>query len=102
MNKVIRGGRVAVVISTGHGGGWYSWHGFLELLFDPQVVEMVTQGIDHKIIAQYCVRVYGDDCTYNTENLSVRWVPEKAKFFIHEYDGWESIVLETNIMWIQA
>jgi len=42
MEKVIRDGKVAVLISQGWGAGWYSWHrDNQELLFHPKLVEMV-------------------------------------------------------------
>lgn len=45
MKKVIRNGKVAVLVSEGFGAGWYSWNReYKELLFHPKLVEMVEQG----------------------------------------------------------
>ena len=45
MEKVIKEGKVAVLVSPNYGAGWYSWNsGYKELLFHPKLVEMVEQG----------------------------------------------------------
>jgi hypothetical protein len=50
MEKVIRDGKVAVLISQGWGAGWYSWHrDKQELLFSPKLVEMVEQNRKNEI-----------------------------------------------------
>ena len=41
MNKLVRDGLIAVIVSPGHGAGWYSWHGIEELLFDPSIVAWI-------------------------------------------------------------
>ena len=41
MNKLVRDGLVAIIVSPGHGAGWYSWHGIEELLFDPSIVTWI-------------------------------------------------------------
>lgn len=41
MNKVIKDGKVAVLISYGYGAGFHSWGAPLEAIFDPKLVELV-------------------------------------------------------------
>ena len=41
MNKLIRDGQVAVLVSPGYGAGWYTWHHIEELVYDPCVVAWV-------------------------------------------------------------
>ena len=42
MNKLIRDGKVAVLVSPGHGAGWSTWNAeHEEILFDPAIVEFV-------------------------------------------------------------
>jgi len=102
MEKVIRGGDVAVLFSPGFGAGWYSWHGVEQLLFDPRVVELLEQGRRDEI-ADYCAGVYGEDHYYGgAEDLIVAWIPVGVKFRVHEYDGAESLVLESQESWIVA
>jgi len=45
MNKVIRDGKVAVLISYGFGAGFYTWGAPLEAIFDPKLVH---NGLQHK------------------------------------------------------
>ena len=99
MNKVIRDGKVAVLVSPGYGAGWYSWHGIEELLYDPVVVEMVERDA-HSEIEAYVDEVYGDAAqACGAEDLVVAWIPEGARFRVHEYDGSESLILESREVW---
>jgi len=41
MNKVIRDGKVAVLISYGWGAGFYTWGAPLEAIFDPNLVVLI-------------------------------------------------------------
>ncbi len=96
MEKVIKDGKVAVLISRGYGAGWYSWHGKKELLFHPAIVEMVEKGQHELITEQFCKELLGIDekeylCTIGVDGLSVVWIPEGTAFEIDEYDGAESI-----------
>ncbi|MBD2201667.1 hypothetical protein H6G33_09940 [Calothrix sp. FACHB-1219] len=45
MKKVIRDGKVAVLYSPEYGAGWYSWHKKEELLFLPELVEILESSI---------------------------------------------------------
>lgn len=103
MNKVIRGGMVAVLVSPGYGAGWYSWHGIQELLFDPVVVDMLENNIDRDEIEKYCEKTYGEDEYYGgVSDLTIAWIPEGREFMVHEYDGSESLRFKDEIRWIQA
>ena len=46
VNKVIRGGKVAVLYSPGYGAGWSTWGSEHKeiLLFHPRLVEAVEKG----------------------------------------------------------
>ncbi len=103
MERCVRDGRVAVLVSPGFGAGWFSWHGIEALLFDPAVVELVESGAEPSVIEQYCEEVYGDEHYYGgAGDLIVQWVPVGARFRIHEYDGSESLVLESEEEWVVA
>jgi hypothetical protein len=101
MDKLIRDGQVAVLVSPGFGAGWYSWHHVEALLYDPSVVEWVEHGEFEKIKA-FVELKYPDEYFGGLEDLEVRWVPVGAKFRIDEYDGAESLVLETEERWMTA
>lgn len=103
MERCVRDGRVAVLVSPGFGAGWFSWHGIEALLFDPAVVELVESGAEPSVIEQYCEDRYGSDPYFGgAGDLIVQWVPVGARFRIHEYDGSESLVLESEEQWIVA
>ena len=101
-NKVIENGRVAVLVSSPHGAGWYSWHNNQELLFDPVIVDMVDRNVDYHDIIEYCKKTYGDQYYGGAAGLEIFWVLLGTKFKIDEYDGAETLVTEEDIQWIVA
>lgn len=103
MKKLVREGKVAVLVSYGFGAGWYSWHEVKELLFDPRVVEMVENKASYEEIEEYCEQVYGKENYYGgIEGLHVEWIPIQTMFQIREYDGAESIEYNEKEYWIVA
>jgi hypothetical protein len=101
MNKLIKDQKVAVLVSPGYGAGWYSWHSIEELIYDPSVVEWVEKQELDKIRA-YMELKYPDIYCGGLEDLEVCWVPVGERFRIEEYDGAESLVLESEQRWITA
>jgi hypothetical protein len=101
MNKLIRDQKVAVLVSPGYGAGWYTWHSIEELIFDPSVVEWVEKQELDKIRA-YMELKYPDAYCGGLEDLEVCWVPVGERFRIDEYDGAESLELESKQRWITA
>ena len=122
MDKVIVDGKVAVLVSGGFGGGWSTWMGDWSTLmgdtldgvdrsmaFEPKVVEMVLAGkkdknrADRKAtldkIIGYMTETYPGYYTGGAEGLEVKWVLVGSKFYIEEYDGNESLVLESDMNW---
>ena len=101
--RVVRDGCVAVLYSPGYGAGWYSWHRKEELLYDPNIVQMVLEN-RHDDIEDYVMSKYPDDDFYlgGKEELVVEWVPVGEKFRIDEYDGAESVVLASREDWLTA
>lgn len=104
MKKQLRSGKICVIYSPNWGAGWYSWHGVEELLFDPTLVEMIERGATHDEMEEYCITAYGMDGQYLgiQDGLEVAYVDPGDRFYIHEYDGAESIVLESTFNWINA
>ncbi len=102
--KIVRDGNVAVLVSPGFGAGWYTWNQqHPELVFDPIIVNMVLNKVHYHEIESYVDKKYGDDVyTGGAGDLYVHWVPVGAKFRIDEYDGAESLVLESNEKWMTA
>lgn len=114
MNKVIRDGKVAVLVSPGYGAGWSTWslEKDKELMFDPQVVALVEDRDEERIttkqlvelVESYCLQKYGEHAIYcgGVEDLVIHWIPEGTQFKINEYDGSESIEYKENNHWVTA
>lgn len=101
MDRVIRNGYVAVLISPGFGTGWSTWNPeYKQCLFDPVVVDWVENGkkgeppLDH----------YDEDHFYSggAHQLTIKWVPIGTKFVVNEYDGSESLEMEQDISFYTA
>jgi hypothetical protein len=99
MQKKIEDGKVAVLYSPGYGAGWYSWHDISELLYDPIVVDMVTDNTAPGTIELYCKTVYGDHYYGGASDLEVIWLPQGTQFIINEYDGNEILTTKDEIQW---
>ena len=95
MEKVIRDGKVAVLISHGFGAGWYSCNpGYQQLLFNPKLVEMVEQNRADEINEDWVKENLGLDDVYcgGAADLAIHWLPIGTAFMIDEYDGSEGII----------
>jgi hypothetical protein len=102
MNKVIRDGKVAVLISEDYGAGWYSWNTEHEaLLFDPAIVEFLEQNKWDEL-SMYVKLKYPDVYDGGLNNLQIKWLPIGTKFIVIENDGAESLLLMNNTNWITA
>jgi len=109
MEKLIKNGYVAVLVSPGYGAGWYSWEGNKAMLFDRVLAEMLEDGRAvegdpawFEKIEQIAKQRYPDAYLGGLEGLCVHWVPEGVRFRIEEYDGAESLRLESSYDWITA
>jgi len=92
--KVIRDGKVAVLVSHGFGAGWYSWNDSnQELLFSPKLVEMVEKGRAHEIDTDWVKDNLGIEDVYcgGASDLKIHWLPVGTVFNVEEYDGNESL-----------
>ena len=95
MEKVIRNGKVAVLVSKGFGAGWYTWnHNNKVLLFHPKLVAMVENGTSNEIDEYWCLSELGIENVYcgGASDLCIYWLPEGTAFKINEYDGAESLI----------
>jgi len=101
MNKVIKDGKVAVLISYGFGSGFHSYGAPDEAIFDPKLVELVeSENFDGA--EEYVMNIYPDVYTGGVGDLVVVWVDEGEEFIIEEYDGNESIQFKNETQWITA
>lgn len=90
MEKVIRDGKVAVLITQGY-AGWYSWTKNEQLLFSPKIVKMVEQNRMSEINKDWIRNELGIENVYcgGVNNLKIHWLPIGTPFTIEEYDGIE-------------
>jgi hypothetical protein len=106
VDRLIRDGRAAVLYSPGHGAGWSTWNHehFLEMLFDPQIADIVDQrGPDWREQAEAIALVkYPEAYIGGLSDLEVRWLPVGTQFRVLEYDGSESVEINGEIEWITA
>ena len=91
MEKVIRDGKVAVLVSPGFGAGWYTWNSHKELLFHPKLVALVEAGKQSEIDQDWVKNELGINNVYcgGASDLEIVWLPEGTAFEIDEYDGSE-------------
>ena len=102
MDKVIRDGKVAVLVSRGYGAGWSTWTDEIETyLFHPKLVQMVEEERHSEITTEWMEQELGLDVSYTggTVGLEIQWVPIGTKFVIDEYDGHESLRTIDDFHW---
>jgi hypothetical protein len=100
MERLVRDGKVAVVYSADYGSGWYTWNRIEELLYDPGLVQLVLDNVAPPSIVEYCEARW--DIQLCRPRLAVAWVPLGARFRIEEYDGAETVMLESDYVWLSA
>ena len=101
MEKVIKNGKVAVLVSHGYGGGFYTWGAPVEAIFDPTLVDLIENDKIQDAI-DYVKKTYPDAYEGGVGTLDIEWVPEGSKFIINEYDGSESLQLMDDTNWLTA
>lgn len=104
---------VAVLVSPGYGAGWYSWMSIGEsedctwTLFHQDIVNAVLRNASSKELTDIITKICADagvDLPYfgGLRDITVEWVPVGKQFYIHEYDGYESIMFVEDHRWITA
>ena len=95
--KVVRDGKVAVLVSPGYGAGWSTWDDNKEdAVFSPEVVAWVEAGKPSDMYLKNEER-WETEFGYlgGMEDLEVVWLPVGTRFEIDEYDGFESLRILT-------
>ena len=102
VNKLVRDGKVAVLVSPGHGAGWSTWNSeHEEILFDPAIVEFVEHNKWEELDV-YVKLKYPQIYAGGMQDLQIEWLPEGTEFIINEYDGNESLEVKSDIVWHKA
>jgi hypothetical protein len=101
--KVIRDGKVAVLISPGYGAGWSTWNrcDYRDLLlFDRRFVEAAEAGVED--IAPVAKELTGDEYVYcgGWRKVRIEWLPVGSRFCVEEYDGSESLRMIDDLVCI--
>ena len=109
MDKVIRDGEVAVLYSPDFGAGWYTWNTeHPAMLYDPTLVKWVMDGkpygqkpsgVDWVRLVETLKEKYPGCYLGGLRDLQIRWVPVGTRFYVDEYDGNETVVLEKDVEW---
>ena len=102
MEKVVKDGMVAVIVTSSFGGGWSTWHDGSKkekeiMLFHPKLVNLVLQEKGNEIDSDLMKSIGVDNHGGGWNGLEIEWVPEGSHFFIHEYDGAESVKFVDNV-----
>lgn len=101
MKKVIRDGKVGVLVSPGFGAGFYTWGAPEEAIFSPTLIELI-ENEKYQEAVDYVEKTWEDVYTGGVKDLYITWVDEGSKFIIEEYDGSESLQLLDETNWITA
>ena len=100
MNKLIKDGKVAVLISPGFGAGWSTWNReYPEMLFDPGLADLVLKGDQDQILIYVTVK-WPNAYLGGLGDLTVAWVDQGQQIKVEEYDGSESIEYRDSNDWI--
>ena len=100
MNKLVKDGKVAVLISPGFGAGWTTWNReYPDMLFDPGMADLVLKG-DREQMRAYAIVKWPNAYLGGLEDLEVAWVDQGQLIKIDEYDGSESIEYRDSNDWI--
>jgi hypothetical protein len=93
VDKVIRDGQVAVLVSPGYGAGWSTWNSNEgeAAVFCPRLVNAVLEGRSPQELAAIAAEVFPEAYLGGVDDLCVEWVNQGDRFIINEYDGSESL-----------
>ena len=101
MEKVIKDGKVGVLVSPGYGAGFSTWGAPEEAIFNPTLIGLVENEKWGEAI-DFVAKTWDNVFTGGVQDLVVDWIPEGTKFQITEYDGSESLEVLGEINWITA
>ena len=100
--KVVRDGKVAVLVSPGCGAGWSTWFaGTADMrawyLFAPEVVAWVEAGKPGGLAR--LEELAGSAYCGGGMDLEIEWLPIGTKFRVTEQNGSEEIELADDMEW---
>ena len=75
MEKLIKDGKVGVIISRGWGSGFHTWNAPLEAIFNPQLIEL-SENENYDEATEFVKKTYPKGSVYGVETLCVEGVEE--------------------------
>ena len=92
-DKIIRDGKVAILIAPAYGIGW-STEGYNKemretMLFCPVLVEMILNNATQEELQAKAENLF--EQAFVPKDLTVKWIDQGTKFRVSESDGSESI-----------
>ena len=103
VQKLTHEGKVAVLISEGFGAGWSTWNDeYPDMLFDPEIAQMIEDDKSEDQIMQVATKKYPKAYLGGLDGLVVKWLVEGTEFIVDEYDGAESLVIQSQTDWMVA
>ena len=107
MEKYIKDGKVAILVSPEYGAGWSTWNiDCPEMLYDPTIVDILLNNDDMETVIEkvksVCTLKYPDAYMGGLEDLHVVWLDVGTEFIIEEFDGAESLRIKNEIDWMVA
>lgn len=102
MDRVIKDGMVAVLVSPGYGAGFHTWNDIPNLCFCPYIVNHILNGTEDEINESGIKKFYNlakDEwvSTLGLDAVVIEWLPQGTQFTIDEYDGKETIQYLSDI-----
>ena len=89
------GDKVAIVYSFGYGAGWSTWNSKYEeaMIFDPDMATAILAKVSTEELLSIAKEKYPNAYLggVSSVEMTVEWLPKGTPFYIHEYDGSESI-----------
>lgn len=104
MEKLIRDGKVAVIIGSGYGENWSTHTGgerAVESMFCPRLA-LAVLGESDETVGSVTQELFPELREFSVPILDVVWVPVGIRFFITEEDGKETLWREDEITWTTA
>ena len=96
-------GKMAVLISPSYGAGWSTWN-FRELAYNKLVVDAFLDHKEGRItndeFEEHITSLYPNYHIYFggfDDGLEIVWVPFGRRFYVTEYDGYESLVFPDEL-----
>ena len=116
VEKYTKDGQTAILVSPGYGAGWSTW-GKNELAYDKRIVEFWLKHKDDKEYLNKLDKAFEDNEvkkevnklfeSWGYENvyfggfkdIRIEWLPVGTQYRITEYDGYESIEINSASLW---